>query len=169
MEISNELLKTMSMLFVIITIFTLINYIFVALATYRIAKKENVDNPWLSWIPIGNSYILIKLGKGNMLFLAPLIISMFTSGIVREVSMAVYVVYSVYMYYKICDRYEVSFIPIAIGSSTLVIGLFPGLVGLTIPVYLIGVYGQWKLYKGATNGSVNKRKITSKITNKKKK
>lgn len=169
MEIPNELIKTMSMLFIMMTIFALINYIAVSLALYKIAKKENVDNPWLSWIPIGNSYMLIKLGKGNMIFILSLIIAMFTTGIIREVSMAVYVVYSAYMYYKICDRYEVSFIPIAIGASALVIGLFPGLTGFTILVYLIGVYGQWKLYKGAVNAPVNKRKITSKITKKKKK
>ncbi len=169
MEIPNELIKTMSMLFIMMTIFALINYIFVSLALYKIAKKENVDNPWLSWIPICNSYMLIKIGKGNMIFILPVIISMFTEGIIGEISMAIYAVYSAYMYYKICDRYGVSFIPIAIGASSLVIGLFPGLAGFTILVYLIGVYGQWKLYKGAVNGYVNKRKITSKATNKKKK
>lgn len=169
MEISNELVKTMSILFIIMTLFALINYIFVSLALYKIAKNENVDNPWLSWIPIGNSYMLIKLGKGNMIFILPLIISMYNQEIIGQISMAVYVAYSAYMYYKICDRYKVNFIPIAIGASALVIGLFPALTGFTILVYLIGVYGQWKLYKEAINSSTNKRKITTKVANKNKK
>lgn len=37
-------------------------YIFGALGLMALAKKNKLDNPWLAFIPIGNSYLLGKLG-----------------------------------------------------------------------------------------------------------
>lgn len=164
MGMTNESLQLITNILIIVTIFSLINYVFVSLALYKIAKKEKIDNPWLTWIPVGNAYILINVGKGNVIFIFPLIVAMFTTGIIVPIGMAVYTAYSIYMYYKICQRYNVSVIPIAIGALSLVISIIPQLTLFAVPVYLISIYGQWKLFKGASKEPVNdKRKIKAKL------
>ncbi len=160
-----ELIKSLSTIFIVMTIFSLINYIVVSLALYKIAKKEKLDKPWLSWIPVGNAYILITLGKGNIGFVFTLVVAMFSRGLIADIAMTLYTVYSVYMYFKICKKYNVSIIPIAIGASSLVVSIIPFLSMLVIPMYLINLYGQWKLLKAAGNEVVgNKKNIKTKIS-----
>jgi len=36
-------------------------YVFLAIGLMKMAKRENIENPWLAWIPIAQSYILGKL------------------------------------------------------------------------------------------------------------
>ncbi|WP_024615217.1 hypothetical protein [Clostridium sp. Ade.TY] len=160
-----ELIKSLSTIFIVMTIFSFINYIVVSLALYKIAKKEKLDKPWLSWIPVGNAYILITLGKGNIGFVFTLVVAMFSRGLIADIAMTLYTVYSVYMYFKICKKYNVSIIPIAIGASSLVVSIIPFLSMLVIPMYLINLYGQWKLLKAADNEVVgNKKNIKTKIS-----
>lgn len=42
--------------------FVIVIYIFQGIALSDLAKKNNIPNPWLAWIPVGNMYILGKLG-----------------------------------------------------------------------------------------------------------
>lgn len=37
-------------------------YILQSIALYKLAYKNNIQNAWLAWLPIGNMYILGKLG-----------------------------------------------------------------------------------------------------------
>ncbi|MEG1003413.1 hypothetical protein [Clostridium sp.] len=158
MEISNQLAMTMATLMIIITVCALVNYIFVSLALYKIAKVEGDDKAWLAWVPVGNAYMLIKLGGGKMVFLASFIAAMFLRGFLGTIAMAVFVIYGVYMYSNLCNKYDGSLIPIAIGSSALIVGIFPSLTGLTIPIYLIGLYGQWKLYRSVSRETYKGKK-----------
>ena len=90
---------------------------------------------------------------------------MFSRGLIADIAMTLYTVYSVYMYFKICKKYNVSIIPIAIGASSLVVSIIPFLSMLVIPMYLINLYGQWKLLKAAGNEVVgNKKNIKTKIS-----
>ncbi len=38
-------------------IFSLVCYIFEAIGVYTIAKRRGIKNPWLAWIPIGNTWM----------------------------------------------------------------------------------------------------------------
>ena len=41
----------------------LVSYILSSLAYYKIAKRRNIANPWLSWIPIGNCWIVGRIAN----------------------------------------------------------------------------------------------------------
>jgi len=43
-------------------IFYLAAYIFGALGVMEVAKKNNIPNPWLAFIPVANSYLIGQLG-----------------------------------------------------------------------------------------------------------
>lgn len=43
-------------------IFAVIVYVFGSLGIMEVAKKNNIPNPWLAFIPVANSYLLGKLG-----------------------------------------------------------------------------------------------------------
>ena len=160
-----ELIKSLSTIFIVMTIFSLINYIIVSLALYKIAKKEKLNKPWLAWIPVGNAYILISLGKGNISFVFTLVVAMFSTGLIGDIAMAIYTVYSVYMYFVICKKYNVSIIPIAIGAASLIVSMIPFLSILVIPMYLINLYGQFKLLKAADKEIIeNNKNIKTKIS-----
>ena len=49
-------------LIVLLVLISIVMYIFGALGLMALAKKNKLDNPWLAFIPIGNSYLLGKLG-----------------------------------------------------------------------------------------------------------
>lgn len=49
-------------LIIIFFIAIIIFYVFSSLGLMELAKKNNVSNPWLSFIPIGRHYLLGKLG-----------------------------------------------------------------------------------------------------------
>ncbi|MGL5869744.1 hypothetical protein [Clostridium chrysemydis] len=143
------------------------NYVLMGLAIYKIATIQKQEKPWLAWIPIGNVYMLIKISKGKMWFLAAPIILFFVAGyqnvitqVITIIATVVFVLTLLYMYKTLCEEYDGSF-------WMLVVGLFP-------PIFFINLYGLWKLYKGAveTEKNPNKRKIHSEVRirkNKKKK
>ncbi len=43
--------------------FALVSYVLSSLAYYKIAKRRGIKNPWLSWIPVGNSWIMGKVAS----------------------------------------------------------------------------------------------------------
>ena len=42
----------------IMSVFTLVSYIFQCLGMYTIARRRGIHNPWLAWIPVGVNWIL---------------------------------------------------------------------------------------------------------------
>lgn len=175
-EISVEIQRALLGLLMISAIFALINYIMTGYALYSVSKVEKVDKPWLAWIPIGNFYQLIKLGKGSYMFIIAcigIVIFKGMPGVVPSVlaiiSSIVYTGYSMYMYYKICDRYDINFIFIAIGSLSIICFVFESLGNLLIPILLIGLYGQWNLArKVKMPRDFSKRQIKTEVLGRKK-
>ncbi|MCH5304660.1 MAG: hypothetical protein J1E41_07330, partial [Ruminococcus sp.] len=47
---------------IVLSILAIILYIFQSLALYTIAKKRNIENAWLAWIPLASLYIVGKIG-----------------------------------------------------------------------------------------------------------
>lgn len=45
----------------VIAIVGLIAYVFSSIAFYSMAKKKDLDRPWLAWIPLGNYFIFGKI------------------------------------------------------------------------------------------------------------
>lgn len=43
-------------------LFGLVLYIVQSIATYKIARNRGIANPWLTWLPIGNNYIMGAIG-----------------------------------------------------------------------------------------------------------
>lgn len=43
-------------------IFYLVAYVFGALGIMEVAKKNNIPNPWLAFLPVANSYLIGQLG-----------------------------------------------------------------------------------------------------------
>lgn len=48
-----------------ILVFAGVPYVLRALGLYQLAKNQQFENPWLAWIPIGDSYILGRLAKNS--------------------------------------------------------------------------------------------------------
>lgn len=152
--------------YLIMLLLLVVNYVFSALAIYKIAKVEKVSKPWLAWIPVTNPYLLIKLGGGNLLLLVVAVISLGTGGavngfmqneilkLVGMVATAIWSLYSVYMYSKLCDRYNVGIWYFIIGF---IFQLIPSMMMIGVVILL---FGYWKLYKSAGSNS-NVRRIES--------
>lgn len=153
--------------YLIIALLGIINYVFSALAIYKVAKEEKIKNPWLAWIPVTNPYLLIKLGGGNLLFIIIAIISLLTGNyfngfmtgglkIVGIVVTAIWSLYSIYMYSKICDRYDV-------GIWFFILGFIFQLISsmLIVGVIVLAV-GNWKIYKNAKS-NLKTRRIESTV------
>ena len=49
-------------IFLIIVAFAIGMYVFQGIALMELAKKNNIPNAWLAWLPVGNMYLLGKLG-----------------------------------------------------------------------------------------------------------
>ena len=66
-----EILVLVMMILLIIFVLALSVFVYVmsSLALYTAAVKKNINNPWLSWIPIGNQYIIYKLGNISSKFI----------------------------------------------------------------------------------------------------
>lgn len=47
----------------ILGIVGIVNYVLMSLGLMNMAKNQNIDNPWLAWIPIGNLWIIGKIIK----------------------------------------------------------------------------------------------------------
>lgn len=56
-------------MFVFFAILFLVFYIYFSLTLMKTAKRLNVENAWLAWIPIANVYLMLKIAKMNPLFL----------------------------------------------------------------------------------------------------
>lgn len=41
----------------------LVYYIFTSLGLYKMAKSSHLENPWLAWVPFGNTYIVGSIVK----------------------------------------------------------------------------------------------------------
>ena len=61
-EYTNFLGPIAIFLIVLLVLISIVMYIFGALGLMALAKKNKLDNPWIAFIPVGNSYLLGKLG-----------------------------------------------------------------------------------------------------------
>ena len=64
-------------------LFGVIVYICTGLAYYKAAEVEEIPNNWLAWIPVGNSYIMLRLAEKNRNLLFIFIASM-ASTVIRN-------------------------------------------------------------------------------------
>lgn len=70
-----NLLAVSGVLLLALVLFCLVFYIFSSLGLYKMALNEGIPNPWLAWIPVGNSYIMGEListklnGNGGVKYL----------------------------------------------------------------------------------------------------
>lgn len=55
-------------IFMLILLICIGMYVFNSLMLYYLAKKRGVENAWLAWIPLGNEYLLGRIG-GHMTLL----------------------------------------------------------------------------------------------------
>lgn len=156
----------------LLIIFSLIliiaNYIVSSMTMFKIAKLECVSKPWFAWIPVLNDYLVIKLGKGSIWFMILAVGSLVLGGPVlsltetslKTVSLAitaVWVVYKLFMYSKICDRYEISILIFLVGFLGQLIGQ------LTILAVIVAIVGHIILYRRASNWIKEKTIIESKV------
>lgn len=44
--------------------FSAVSYIFQSLGLYTVAKRRGLNNPWLAWLPVGNTWILGSISDG---------------------------------------------------------------------------------------------------------
>ena len=52
------LLGVYGVIFGVSLIFGIVSYIFRGIGLYQIAKRRRIHHPWLSWIPVGDQWIL---------------------------------------------------------------------------------------------------------------
>lgn len=81
---SVAILSTLGVIFQVI--FSIIFYLIFAYSLYMMAKKRNMEIPWLAWIPIANMYLVGKmvgdvkifsLNLNNMEIILPLAFALF--------------------------------------------------------------------------------------------
>lgn len=58
----------------IVLFFVALFYVYSSLCLYLIAKKTAQEPAWLAWIPIGNLFLMCKIGKLSYLWLLPLLV-----------------------------------------------------------------------------------------------
>ena len=161
-------------------VFGIINYILSSLAIYTIAKKQKIKNAWLAWVPIGNSYMFIKVGEGKMIFLLLAIASLFNGGYLRALQNQTFamigivlnfawLVYGITLLNKLCNRYNVNILFFVAGVIAPLFMAVQKLAGLYMPFMIISFYGYWKLYKNAAKHKDGKLIIESKAVFSKKK
>ncbi|MDS0524250.1 hypothetical protein NNC19_01080 [Clostridium sp. SHJSY1] len=155
----------------------IVNYIASSMAIFKIAKLEYVDNPWFAWVPVLNDYLIIKLGKGSIWFMILAVISLVLGGPVLSLNQraiktlaliitAAWVIYKLFLYTRICDRYEISILIFVVGFLGQLIGQ------LVIFAVIVTIVGHILLYRSASNWIKEKTIIESKVIftkNKKKK
>lgn len=162
------LMQVGSILLVLLFIFVIVTYIMMGKTFSKIARKENVDKPWLAWIPGANVYLMIKLASEKMWLLAPVIIAIgigkFTPGFIGIVISAIPGIVIFYLYTKIFQRYEIS--PMWFIITVLPFGLFYAY----LPYFLLGmifnIIGFYKLNKAVDRGPVIHRVQTRAFVNK---
>ena len=161
-------------------VFGIINYILSSLAVYTIAKKQKIKNPWLAWVPIGNSYMFIKVGEGKMIFLVLAIASLFSGGYLRALQNQTFaiigivlnlawLIYGLTLLNKLSNKYNVNILFFVAGVIAPLFMSIQSLAGLYMPFMIISFYGYWKLYKNAAKQKEGKLVIESKTVFSKKK
>ena len=163
--------------FVSFYVLGVVNYILTSLAVYKIAKVQNEKNPWLAWIPVANQYLLIKVANGKMIFIILAIANLVAGGAAASMGQnaittllqAGWLIYSLVMYNRLCNRYDVSILLFVCGVIAPLFQLVQSLAGLYIPLLIVSFFGQWKLYKNASNSNNSKLRIESKVVFSKKK
>ncbi|MDF2880327.1 MAG: hypothetical protein K0R54_884 [Clostridiaceae bacterium] len=143
----------LAVFFILIIIF----YVFYSLSLYQMASRRGIENAWLSWIPVGNYFILGMIGKENskfknfeyiMLGLAVLeflcsIIIGSSSGISRFVSVVtlLFTFYALFIIYKSYSQYFIVLTILTIIT-----------LGLLSPFFLFAIRNNpYKLFNGTEN------------------
>lgn len=100
---------------IIALVIVLVIYVFQSIALHKLAEKNNIPNAWLAWIPVGNMYILGKIGfeiyaeedKKNEVFTWVLLgcsaVSVVIDGLSGLANLGV-LVFSVWAYYNIFNK-----------------------------------------------------------------
>jgi hypothetical protein len=57
----------------LIVVFFIAFYVYMALALQTIAKRTKTENGWLAWIPIANVYLMLKIGGLSPLWMLGLL------------------------------------------------------------------------------------------------
>lgn len=89
-------------------------YIFSAIGFMKMAKKAEIENAWLAWIPIGNCYILGELvttklnGKGGIYTVIAAAVTVITSWIpfLGVLIAVVFTIFSFVLYYWLYLKYS---------------------------------------------------------------
>ncbi|MDD6795751.1 MAG: hypothetical protein PUE01_10150 [Clostridiaceae bacterium] len=165
---------------IILAVITIVNYVFSALAFYKIAKLEKYNKPWFAWIPVLNDYLIIKLGEGKILFLVVSILSLIagspatyilTNGAFETLTIivnAIWLAYKIYMYSRIIDRYDENVMIFVVGF---ILQLIPSMMVFGVIVTFVGhIMLYIKVCKGIPQDKVIiQTRIVSNNRNKKKK
>ncbi|WP_143316199.1 hypothetical protein [Clostridium sp. HBUAS56017] len=149
-------------------LFFIANYIVSSMAMFKISKLEKVSKPWFAWLPICNDYLLIKLGNGSMWFIILSIASLITGGPALSLGLesietigliitAAWVIYKLFIYNRICDRYEINILIFVFGFLCQLIGQFI-IIGI-----IVTIVGHVLLYRSAAKGIEGKTIIESKV------
>jgi hypothetical protein len=146
----------------------IVNYIVTSMAMFKISKMEKVSKPWFAWLPVCNDYLLIKLGNGSIWFMILAVASLVTGGPALGLSessiktigliiTAAWVVYKIFMYSRICDRYEINILIFVIGFLCQLLSKFV-IIGI-----IIAIIGNILLYRSACKGIEGRTIIESKV------
>lgn len=159
-----------NLLFILSIMLFIAIYITTSMAMFKISKNESISKPWFAWIPIFNDYLLIKLGKGSNMFMILAILGFVVDNPYMQLSMqgqgvkfiitiltGAWSLYKIYLYNKICNRYDISIMLLAIGLLFQLVPQFY-IVGM-----IITLIGQAQLYVKAKKGVINKTIIESKV------
>ena len=151
-------------------IMIIVNYVFTSITMYKVSKKEETGKAFFAWIPILNDYLIIKLGQGSVWFMilalassclgSPMVTNYFNSDIfvkVATVVTALWALYKIVLYSRICDRYNTNVIIIAAGFIMQFISM------LSIPGIVVSAIGQVLLMIKVKNNIAPKTIIESKI------
>ncbi|MCR4944538.1 MAG: hypothetical protein K5986_08855 [Clostridium sp.] len=147
----------------------LVSYVITSITLFKISAKEKVCKPFFAWIPILNDFLLIKLGQGSIWFIMLALVSLFLGGpmtsyfnsstlvMVGTIVTALWTLYKILLYNRICERYDGNIIILGIGF---ILELIPkmSLAGL-----IIAIIGQILLMKKVKSNFNPKTIIESKI------
>ena len=145
-------------------LFGVIVYIFTGIAYYKAAEVKSIPNNWLAWIPVGNSYIMLRLAEKNINFLFVFIASMastvirnfFDTGVIFNlISFAISIVsiiISIQCYLVIGKKYEIS-------PAWFIVGCF------IIPVMIVPMVMLYKKAKKISRGEATLNSIENDADN----
>lgn len=117
-------------------IFGIITYVFMGLSLSCVAEIEGIDKKWLSWIPVLNNIILLKVGNKDSryiwVFIGTVIASFLTefndSGFLLIINLALLmwnIVIQIQIYLSLSNKYEIS-------PVWFIVGVF------IVPVMMVG-------------------------------